>query len=164
MEGFEQLGFLLDDAARLYARRFREQSRDLSLEPAHCRALLVLADNAGINQTALADLCGLNGGHVTRVVDLLELCGWVERHPHPRDRRAHVLSVTENAAPVLRRISSITGAALLQALQNLSEQELGTLLRLLGQVRANLSGTEPVAASTATERILLTGRTLSSEQ
>jgi DNA-binding MarR family transcriptional regulator len=154
LDSFEQLGFLLDDTARLYERRFREHSRDLSLEPAHCRALLVLADNAGISQTALADLCGLSSSHMTRVVDLLELCGWAERQPHPQDRRTHLLSVTPNAAQVQRRISSSIGGALLQALQNLSAQEISTLLHLLGRVRANLSGTGPVAASTARELVL----------
>ena len=149
MDSFEKLGFLLDDAARLYASRFREQSRELSLDPAHCRVLLVLADNAGISQAALADLCGLKATHMTRVVDLLELCGWAERHPHPHDRRTHMLSVTPNAAQVLRRISSIIGEALFQALQNLSAQEISTLLRLLGQLRANLSGPVPIAVSTA---------------
>jgi DNA-binding MarR family transcriptional regulator len=164
VDSFEKLGFLLDDTARLYARRFREQSHELSLEPAHCRALLVLADNPGISQTALADLCGLNGAYMTRVVDLLELCGWAERHPHPHDRRTHVLSVTSNAAPVLDRISSIIGEALLQALQNLSAEEIRALLRLLGKLRANLSGPEPVAASAAKEWILLTRRALPSER
>jgi MarR family transcriptional regulator, transcriptional regulator for hemolysin len=144
LDSLEQLGFLLEDAARLYERRFREHSRELSLEPAHCRALLVLADNAGISQTALADLCGLSGSHVTRVVDLLELCGWAERHPHPNDRRAHLLSVTPNATQVLRRICGSIDGALSQALQNLSAQEISTLLHLLGQLRANLSGTGPV--------------------
>lgn len=164
MDSFEQLGYLLDDAARLYARRFREQSRELSLEPAHCRALLVLADNAGISQTALADLCGLSGSHMTRVVDLLELCGWAERHPHPGDRRAHLLSVTPNADQVLRRISSVVGGTHLQALQNLSAQEIGTLLRLLGQLRANLSGPEAVAPSAARELLSVARRRLPYEQ
>ena len=140
MDSFEQLGFLFGDAARLYERRFREHSRELSLDPAHCRALLVLADNADISQTALADLCGLGGSHMTRVVDLLELCGWAERHPHPHDRRAHLLSVTPSADQMLRRISSSIDHALLQALHNFSAQEISTLLHLLRQVRANLEG------------------------
>jgi DNA-binding MarR family transcriptional regulator len=164
LDTLAQLGFLLDDTARLYAERFRERSRDLSLELAHCRVLLVLADNAGLSQTALAELCGLGVSHMTRVIDLLELCGWAERHPHPRDRRAHFLSVTPNAAPVLRRVSSIMGGALLQALQNLSAQEISALLRLLGQLRANLSVPEPVAVSAPNEWILLATRTLPSKQ
>jgi DNA-binding MarR family transcriptional regulator len=164
LDSFAQLGFLLDDAARLYAKRFRERARELALEPAHCRALLVLADNTGISQTDLAELCGLGGSHMTRVIDLLELSGWAERQPHPSDRRAHLLSVTPDAPQVLRRISSIMGGALLQALQNLSAQEISTLSRLLGQLRANLSEPEPVAVSAPNEWILLARRTLPSEQ
>lgn len=120
----------------------------------------MLADNAGINQTTLADLCGLNAAHMTRVVDLLELCGWVERHPHPHDRRTHLLSVTQNAAQVLRQISGVIGDALVLALRNLSAQEISTLLRLLGQLRANLSGSGSVAASAVHESLLLAKRTL----
>jgi DNA-binding MarR family transcriptional regulator len=123
----------------LYARRLRKYSRALSLEPSQCRALLTVAGNTGISQTRLAGLCGLNSAQTTRLVDLLEREGWVERSPHPRDRRAHLLTLTAKAAQVLRRVSGIVGQADLQARQNFSTEEVGTLLSLLERVRANLT-------------------------
>jgi MarR family transcriptional regulator, transcriptional regulator for hemolysin len=63
----------------------------------------------------------------------------VERSPHPRDRRAHLLTLTAKAAQVLRRVSGIVGEADSQAQQHLSAEEVGTLLRLLERVRANLT-------------------------
>jgi MarR family transcriptional regulator, transcriptional regulator for hemolysin len=139
VERLQHLGFLLEDTARLYARRLRKYSRVLPLPPSQCRALLTVAGNAGISQTGLARLCGLNSAQTTRLVDLLEREGWVERSPHPRDRRAHLLTLTAKAAQVLRRVSGIVGEADSQAQQHLSAEEVGTLLRLLERVRANLT-------------------------
>ena len=59
MDQFQYLVFLLDDTARLYAKRFHERARALSLELAHCKALFVLAENPGISQIRLAGMCYL---------------------------------------------------------------------------------------------------------
>ena len=43
-------GFSMIEAGQLYARRFEERSRNLALDFAQSRALLVLAENEGVTQ------------------------------------------------------------------------------------------------------------------
>jgi hypothetical protein len=45
-------GFSLSEAGQLYARRFEERSRNLALDFAQSRALLVLAENEGVTRSA----------------------------------------------------------------------------------------------------------------
>ena len=45
-------GFSLSAAGQLYARRFEERSRNLALDFAQSRALLVLAENEGVTRSA----------------------------------------------------------------------------------------------------------------
>ena len=49
-------GFLVNDVARLFGRRFDLNGRRLGLTRAQCRTLGYLARNEGINQAGLADL------------------------------------------------------------------------------------------------------------
>jgi hypothetical protein len=75
MDEFHHLRFSLDDTTRLYARRFQEGLRALSLELTHCKALVILAESSGIDQRRLAEICHLDPAQVTRVLDLLEALG-----------------------------------------------------------------------------------------
>jgi len=47
-------GFLVNDVARLFGRRFDHNGRRLGLTRAQCRTLGYLARNEGINQAGLA--------------------------------------------------------------------------------------------------------------
>jgi hypothetical protein len=75
MDEFQCLGVVLDDTTRLHGRRSQEGSRALSLELTHCEALVILAENSGITQRRLAEVCHLDPAQVTRVLDLLEALG-----------------------------------------------------------------------------------------
>jgi MarR family transcriptional regulator, transcriptional regulator for hemolysin len=150
VDKFQYLGFLLDDTARVYARCFQERSRALSLEPAHCKVLVVLAENPGINQTRVSEICHLDPAHVTRILDLLETLGWAQRHPEPRDRRAHTVAITSDAEPILQRIYSIIGETHLRALCGFSASEIGILADLLERMRTNLIAPEAAAEPSGT--------------
>jgi DNA-binding MarR family transcriptional regulator len=52
--------------------------------------------------TALAERLGVTKQAAIKVVDEMEARGFVERRPHPDDRRAKVLALTERGAAVRR--------------------------------------------------------------
>src|SRR5882762_7635651 len=52
-------GFSMIEAGQLYARRFEERSRNLALDFAQSRALLVLAENEGVTQQRLSELTAI---------------------------------------------------------------------------------------------------------
>ena len=118
----------------------------MSLQLAHCKALIHLAENEGINQTRLSEITEIDPARLVGILDRLEADGWAQRCRRPGDRRVRSLTVTENAEPVLRLIWRVISETYVEALQGLSTDEIGTLAKVLECVHANLSACKPLAA------------------
>jgi DNA-binding MarR family transcriptional regulator len=64
-------------------------------------SLLILRAHAEpMNATRLVEELGLGRTAMTAVVDRLERRGWVERRPHPKDRRVALLELTPSGRQV----------------------------------------------------------------
>ena len=136
-------GFLVNDVARLFGRRFDHNGRRLGLTRTQCRTLGYIARNEGINQAGLADLLEIRPMTLVRQIDRMEEAGWIERRPDPADRRARRLYLTAKARPILGRIWNVATETRDEALARLSPGEAATLLDLLHRVHATLSATLP---------------------
>src|SRR6267378_6850834 len=112
-------GFSLSEAGQLYARRFEERSRNLALDFAQSRALLVLAENEGVTQQRLSELTAIASPWLVRILDR-----------GPAVTLAHC-----------RRIG------LREALRGLSTKETAILAKTLHRVIANLSGLDRLVTS-----------------
>ena len=66
------------------------------------------------------------------IVDKLEACGLVERHPHPTDRRVHLLRLTAAAVPKLALMQELGDITRGEALAGVSEAERARLFAQLG--------------------------------
>ena len=149
-------GFLVNDVARLFGRRFSHNGRRLGLTRAQCRTLARIARHEGINQAGLADLLEVRPMTLVRQIDRMEQAGWIERRPDPADRRARLLFLTDKARPILGRIRAVANETRDEALALLSPAEQAQLIALLTRVHATLServpatprcGERPAAAS-----------------
>jgi MarR family transcriptional regulator, transcriptional regulator for hemolysin len=144
MDWQQHLGFLLDDVAYLYARRFNEHARGLSLTLHQCKALAVLANCEGINQRRLSETSDILSNNLVRILNRLESGGWVKRSTNPHDRRAHLLTTTQSAKPVVQQIWRAVSKANAEALKGLAIRDLPVLMELLTRVHANLVALEPL--------------------
>jgi MarR family transcriptional regulator for hemolysin len=129
-------GLDLIDTGRLYSRYFHERYRQLNLT--QCRVLLALAQNQGITQSRLAQLVSLDPTALGRILDRLEVSRWVKRHPHPGDRRARSLVITEGACALLPFMWNVVTELQRDALHGLSVEEKQFLASALERVLANL--------------------------
>jgi MarR family transcriptional regulator, transcriptional regulator for hemolysin len=155
-------GFLVNDVARLFGRRFDQNGRRLGLTRAQCRTLGYLARNEGINQAGLADLLEIRPMTLVRQIDRMEEAGWVERRPDPADRRARRLFLTAKARPILGRIWKVATETRDEALARLSPEESELLIDVLHRVHATLSERLPAEggrhpAPRAAQRALAAG-------
>src|SRR6202162_4558912 len=121
-------GFLVNDVARLFGRRFDLNGRRLGLTRAQCRTLGYLARNEGINQAGLADLLEIRPMTLVRQIDRMQEAGWIERRPDPTDRRARRLFLTDKARPILGRVWDVAGETQDQALAPLAPGAGGELV------------------------------------
>lgn len=131
-------GFLMSDTARLLRKHFDQHVRPTGLTRAQWRVLVNLARTPGINQTTLADLLEIEPITLCRQIDRMEDAGWVRREVDPNDRRAWLIYMTEQAAPMLHRIYAVALDVNAEAFAAVSAVELEAVVGTLMKIRANL--------------------------
>jgi len=136
-------GCLLHDTARLLRRDFNRRAQRLGLTQTQWQELCALSHNEGINQASLAELLEVQPITLGRLIDRLEVTGWVERRNHPTDRRAITLYLTSKAEPILNEMSKLAEETRNLALQGISEADRQQVMQVLEQVKANLLSNEP---------------------
>jgi DNA-binding MarR family transcriptional regulator len=134
------LGFVLNDVARLLRKRFEQQARAgaLGLTRAQASVLAYLARQEGLNQAALAQILDVEPITLARLLDRLQAAELIERRPDPKDRRAHLLYLTEAAYPLLDRIFALAAEVREGAMGGIGEADRALLLDLLLRMKANL--------------------------
>lgn len=132
---------LLHETARLwldlYDRAMRAQLPDMTR--ARCAVVTHLAQHEGVNQVALAQVLGIRPITLVRLLDRLETAGFVTRMPDPHDRRAHVLTLTAKARPIIASICDLTRKTNDDLQLGISKAEARELRALLCRIRSNLA-------------------------
>ncbi|HEY0833347.1 MAG TPA: MarR family transcriptional regulator [Azospirillum sp.] len=136
---FGSVAVLLQDTARAWRLKLDQRLRPLGLSQAKWRTL-VLVNRAGdgVTQKDLADLMGIEGPTLVRLLDRLEADGWVERRVCARDRRIRRIHLTAKSRDMLVRIEAVAAELRGELLSGVDGADLETLDRVLGQIRARL--------------------------
>lgn len=95
------------------------------------------AGTAGVSELARA--ADLHPGAMTRLLDKLEGMGVLERVADPSDRRALLVHLTPAGVAIWKDINECAARVRVRAVANMSETEQAELMRLLIQVRDNLT-------------------------
>jgi DNA-binding MarR family transcriptional regulator len=140
----DSIGFILNDAARLFRRAFNARARDSGVTGLQWRLLAWLFRNPGIRQAALADLIEVEPITLSRMIDRLSEQGLVERRADPADRRAWQLYLTARAQPTIAHLRAIADTLVADALTGISADEQLALTTLTNRIRANLSRKEMI--------------------
>jgi DNA-binding MarR family transcriptional regulator len=127
----EVLGELLLRAARGQRRRWRDTLAPWELSPHHARALRVVTERAGTRLSDLAEALHIAPRSATEVVDALQARGLVERVPDPTDRRAVVLTPTDQGRRVQREIAAARAADTRDLFARLDDADRAALARIL---------------------------------
>ena len=88
--------------------------------------------------SSISDELGVTRRNVTALVDALEEEGLVQRKPHPTDRRATIIELTEQGFETTNSMYEEHRAAVAALFADLSEEDRGELTRLLGSLREAL--------------------------
>jgi DNA-binding MarR family transcriptional regulator len=127
----EVLGELLVRVTRGQRRRWREALTPWGLSPHHVRALRVVTDRSGTRLSELAEALRIAPRSATEVADALQARGLVERASDPTDRRAVVLTPTEEGRRVQAEIAAARAADNRDLFARLDADDRATLARIL---------------------------------
>ena len=141
----ESPGFLIyHTACALKAglgRAFR--ANGLGVTPEQWSVLSTLWEEEGMHQSRLASKVAKDRHNMTRILNLLEKNGFVEREPSPADKRCHHVYLTSAGKELTPRLIAIVTEFLTEALGGLSDEDLAQLRRLLERILRNVEGAMP---------------------
>jgi MarR family transcriptional regulator for hemolysin len=96
--------------------------------------LMIGRAGGGIRQVELAQLIGVEGPSLVRILDKLAAAGLVRRESDSSDRRANLLWLTEQGQALLEQLETQLSALRLHTFGALSAQEMDTILRFYRMV------------------------------
>lgn len=99
----------------------------------------------GITQKQLAQLVGVDGSSLVRVIDILVRQGLIERRRDEADGRARLIHLTPGGEAKVDAIRHLLGKAEHIMLADLGDQEIATMLVQFDRIERRLSACEQAA-------------------
>src|SRR5262249_13862932 len=130
--------FLLSDVARAMRTYIDQRAREHGMTRAQWSVLARLERHEGMTQAQKAEALEIQPISLGRPIDPLCLARLLERRPHPRDRRANRLYLTERARTTLAQLVPLGRAVAGEVLADLSEAEVADLVQKLLLMRNNI--------------------------
>lgn len=128
------IGFLLGRTDRAMKHYLLQHLRPLGITLQQFLALVGLSEGDGISQDALAQRMYVDISFITRILQRLEQDGLVIRTRDERDARVNLVWLTPAGQALREKIDAVRAEALQKALQNLNEEEVQELKRLLNGI------------------------------
>jgi DNA-binding MarR family transcriptional regulator len=122
----------------LYLKWVRSRLQDGGMTYARMRLLGALHCKGPQIMSSISDELGVTRRNVTALVDALEEEGLVRRKPHPTDRRATVIEMTDRGELTMDRVYDEHRIAVAELFTGLDEEDRGELTRMLGVLREAL--------------------------
>jgi DNA-binding MarR family transcriptional regulator len=139
-EQFSKYSFLLDRTAKRvkqYAqRKFKLEDFDITVD--QWLILKNLSENELLSQSELAQLVFKDQPTLTRIIDILTKKGYVERVPHPLDRRSFQLVLTNEGISKVDELKPKIATIREKAWENLGEDDFEEFKRILNTIYNNL--------------------------
>lgn len=134
---FEQtIGFLLAKAHQRGYALFKERLTPFKLTPQQFGLLAFLWKQDALTQAELSDTTGIDRTTMGGLIDRLAKDGLVQRIPHPDDRRAYRICLTERGKSLENELCPLAREVRGRFLTGLSPDEQETLRALLKKLRA----------------------------
>lgn len=132
------MGILLGDTTALIRRLFDRRVRHLGFTRAQWKVAGQLAVKDGQSQTELADLADIERAPMGKLLDRMELAGWIARADDPQDRRIRRVFRTAKLEAILPALSQVGEALMADILKDISKEDLRAVVESLGRIKASL--------------------------
>lgn len=144
-----QLIAQLIESSRLLRNYIEHRAKSRGTTRAQWIVLFRLRQQEGLSQVDLADVMELQPISLVRLLDRLVDQGLLERRPHPTDRRANQLYLTDTGRRLVDDLDSLRDSIASETLRGVSAASLQTVLNVLLQVKDNVKNSADSAADAA---------------
>jgi DNA-binding MarR family transcriptional regulator len=128
------LGYQLRRAQSAVFQDFAASMSGENITPGQFGVLALIEANAGLSQTRLAQILGIDRSTLVAVIDKLEHQGFVERAARPNDRRSHALKLSRRGQARFQVLARLVRRHEARIARQLSPHERATLIELLQRI------------------------------
>jgi DNA-binding MarR family transcriptional regulator len=134
----DSLGYLVNHAARLFARALHHEIAALGVVPGQFAQLLALFEQDGISQQELCERVQIEQPTMAATLKRMERDGLVVREPDPDDRRRARILLTDRARELEPALTAAARRVNAAALEGLDADATAALLASLESMRGSL--------------------------
>lgn len=131
----KNIGFLLAKAYQRACALYKEKFGNYGLTPQQFGLLRFLWEEDGITQVELSNRSQIDRTTIGGLIDKLEQLALVKRMPHPDDRRAYRISLTETGKSLEKELAPLADELQATILSPLSAEEVESLVTILQKIR-----------------------------
>jgi len=131
-------GFLISDVARLMRKNFDSRVKEIGLTRSQWWLLNHLFRSDGITQAELAETLEIERSSTGKLLDSLELKGWIKRVVDKKDRRSKRVFLTKEVEPIIKKMRGIAKKVREVSLGKLSSQQ-DDFVDMLIEIKNNLT-------------------------
>jgi MarR family transcriptional regulator for hemolysin len=133
-----EFSFTLNDVARMLRTYSDQKAKQFGVTRAQWAVLARLDRFEGLKQSELAEMLDLQPITLTRLLDRLCDCGFIERRADPNDRRAKRLYLTPAARVLIEQLGSLGEGLMATALAGVDREHVEKMIVQLAIVKENL--------------------------
>ena len=133
--------FLLERTVRQF-RKFKKaklSAQGIDISGEQWVVIKRVSEQEGINQKEIANLTYKDPASVTRIIDLLQKKGWIERRAISGDRRAYGLHLTKSGQLLVKKMTPIAQNLREEGLKGVPKKDLEILKKTLNKIYENMS-------------------------
>lgn len=130
----EYFGYCLIKASAWLRKLHDEELKNQNIQTHHLGLLKVLEIGGPISQIQLGEELGIDKTSMVKLIDHLEKFKYVERQPHPTDRRIKNVKMTKYGLEAMRRCSLIKKEIEKKFFKNLNAEEQAQLRILISRL------------------------------
>ena len=131
----KNIGFLLAKAYQRACALYKEKFGTYGLTPQQFGLMRFLWEEDGITQVELSNRSQIDRTTIGGLIDKLEQLGLVKRMPHPDDRRAYRISLTETGRNLEKELAPLADELQATILSPLSAEEVKSLVTILQKIK-----------------------------
>ncbi len=136
----ESIGYSVAMANRALRKALNAELSHYGITFSQWQVLASLALEGETSQVKLAELIGVEGPTMVRILDRMEQKGWIKRKASSCDRRQKLISSTKKVESVWKKMAECAHGVRNRAVKGISSKDVANLQRLLKKIGENLNG------------------------
>jgi DNA-binding MarR family transcriptional regulator len=134
----DSLGFILNKVNTKLKNELFQQLKEYDVTPEQWAVLNCLWEQEGITPKELADMTFKDKPNTNRILEKLQIKELIFRQPHPVDKRAYQLFLTDRGLALREKLIPKVQKILVKATTGLKEEKVTVLKNMLNQIYHNI--------------------------